>query len=221
MGPSPEVAARQSLSFPPVSGDTGILTCYRLQLVWTSQPRPRLAAVLRPPWMCPPRLEVEHKRDRTAELKNFPSQSEPVLGLLKKKNNACWCRRLQETVSLLGLSLLVGSPALGPMCCVVVRPLSLVRLFVTPRTAARQASLSISNSQSLLELTSVESAMAPNRLILCRPLLPPSVFPGIRVFCLLSCRWSQKLTFLQASAHLGEKIQNSQPRFNPRHPRAP
>ena len=142
MGPSPEVAARQSLSFPPVSGDTGILTCYRLQLVWTSQPRPRLAAVLRPPWMCPPRLEVEHKRDRTAELKNFPSQSEPVLGLLKKKNNACWCRRLQETVSLLGLSLLVGSPALGPMCCVVVRPLSLVRLFVTPRTAARQASLS-------------------------------------------------------------------------------
>ena len=38
--------------------------------------------------MCPPRLEVEHKRDRTAELKNFPSQSEPVLGLLKKKITA-------------------------------------------------------------------------------------------------------------------------------------
>ena len=169
----------------------------------------------------PPRLEIEHKRDRTAELKNFLSQSELVLVLLKKKNNACWCRRLKETVSLLGLSLLVGSTAFSPMRCVVVQPLSLVRLFVTPRTAARQASLPITNSQSLLELMSMESVMPPNHLVLCRAILPPPVFPGIGVFSLLSSRWSQKLTFLQASAHPGEKIKNSQPRFNPRHPRAP
>ena len=52
-----------------------------------------------------------------------------------------------------------------------------------PWTAARQASLSITNSQSLLKLMSIESVMPSNCLILCRPLLlPPSVFPSIRVF---------------------------------------
>ena len=54
---------------------------------------------------------------------------------------------------------------------------------MTPRTAARQASLSFTISRSLLKLMSIESVMPSNRLILCRPLLlPPSVFPGIRVF---------------------------------------
>ena len=54
---------------------------------------------------------------------------------------------------------------------------------MTPWTAARQASLSITNSQSLLKLMSVESVMPSNHLILCRPLLLlPSVFPGITVF---------------------------------------
>ena len=53
----------------------------------------------------------------------------------------------------------------------------------TPRTAARQASLSITNSQSLLKLMSIESVMPSNHLILCHPLLlPPSIFPSIRVF---------------------------------------
>ena len=56
-------------------------------------------------------------------------------------------------------------------------------LFETPWTAARQASLSITNSWSLLKLISIESAMPSNHLILCRPLLlPPSIFPSIRVF---------------------------------------
>ena len=60
---------------------------------------------------------------------------------------------------------------------------SRVRLLVTPWTAARQASLSITNSQSLLKLTSMESVMPSNHLILCCPLLlPPSIFPSIRVF---------------------------------------
>ena len=58
-----------------------------------------------------------------------------------------------------------------------------VRLFETPLTAARQASLSITNSQSLLKLMSLESVMPSNHLILCQPLLlQPSVFPSIRVF---------------------------------------
>ena len=62
-----------------------------------------------------------------------------------------------------------------------VRLLSHVWLFVTPWTAARQASLSITNSQSLPKLTSIESVMPSNHLILCHPLLLPSIFPNIRV----------------------------------------
>ena len=64
-----------------------------------------------------------------------------------------------------------------------VQSLSHVQLFATPWTAAHQASLSITNSRSLLKLMSIESVMPSNRLILCQPLLlPPSIFPSIRVF---------------------------------------
>ena len=64
-----------------------------------------------------------------------------------------------------------------------VQSLTHVRLFVTPWTAARQASLSITKSWSLLKLMSIESVMPSSHLILCRPLLlPPSIFPSIRVF---------------------------------------
>ena len=64
-----------------------------------------------------------------------------------------------------------------------VQSLSHVWLFATPWTVARQASLSIANSWSLLKLTSIESVMPSNHLILCHPLfLPPSIFPSIRVF---------------------------------------
>ena len=64
-----------------------------------------------------------------------------------------------------------------------VQLLSHVRLFATPWTAAHQASLSITNSQSLLELMSIESVMPSNHLLLCRSLLfLPSVFPSIRDF---------------------------------------
>ena len=64
-----------------------------------------------------------------------------------------------------------------------VQSLSCVRLFVTPWTAARQASLSITNTQSLLKLMSIELVMPSNHLILCHPLLLlPSIFPNIRVF---------------------------------------
>ena len=66
---------------------------------------------------------------------------------------------------------------------VVVQSLSLVQLFATPWTAAHQASLSITNSWSLLKLMSIKSVMSSNHLILCRPLLLlPSIFLSIRVF---------------------------------------
>ena len=64
-----------------------------------------------------------------------------------------------------------------------VQSLSHVQLFVTPWTAAHQASLSSTSSRSLLKLMSIESVMPSNHLILCRPLLLlPSIFPSIRVF---------------------------------------
>ena len=64
-----------------------------------------------------------------------------------------------------------------------VQSLSCVQLFVTPWTAVRQASLFITSSRHLLKLMSIESVMPSNHLILCRPLLlPPSIFPSIRVF---------------------------------------
>ena len=83
--------------------------------------------------------------------------------------------------------------------CSSVQSLSCVQLFVTPQTAARQASLSIANSQSLLKLMSLELVMPSNHLILCRPfLLPASIFPSIRVFSnesVLHIRWPKYWTF--------------------------
>ena len=64
----------------------------------------------------------------------------------------------------------------------VVELLSCVRLFVTPWTAACQASLSLTISQSLLKLMSIESVMPSNHLILCCVLLLPSIYPSIRIF---------------------------------------
>ena len=66
---------------------------------------------------------------------------------------------------------------------VVVQSFSRIRLFATPWTVARQASLSFTVSRSLLTLMSVESVMLSNHLVLCCPLLfLPSIFPSIRVF---------------------------------------
>ena len=68
--------------------------------------------------------------------------------------------------------------------------LSRVRLFAAPWTAALQASLSITNSQSLLKLTSITSVMPSDHLILwCPLLLPPSIFPSIRIFSNESILW--------------------------------
>ena len=80
-----------------------------------------------------------------------------------------------------------------------VQSLSRVQLFVTPWTTAHQASLSITNSQSLLKLTSIKSVIPSNHLVLCRPLLlPPSIFPSIRVFSsesLFHVRWPKYWSF--------------------------
>ena len=80
-----------------------------------------------------------------------------------------------------------------------VQLLSRVWLFLTRWTTAWQASLSITNSQSLLKLMSIEFVMPSNHLILCHPLfLPPSIFPSIRVFSSesgLHIRWPKYWSF--------------------------
>ena len=92
-----------------------------------------------------------------------------------------------------------------------VQSLSSVRFLATPWTAALQALLSITNSQSLLKLMSIESVMPSNHLILCCPLLhPPSIFPNIRVFSnesALRIRWPKYWSFSfsisPSNEHLG------------------
>ena len=79
-----------------------------------------------------------------------------------------------------------------------VQSLSHVQLFATPWTAARQASLSITNSQSPPKPMSIELVMPSTHLILCRPLLLPSIFPSIRVFTnelALHIRWPKYWNF--------------------------
>ena len=82
---------------------------------------------------------------------------------------------------------------------VMISSVSHVLIFVTPWTAACQASLSITNFRSLLKLMSIESVMPSNHLILCRPLLLlPSIFPSIRVFSnesVLRIRWPKYWSF--------------------------
>ena len=91
------------------------------------------------------------------------------------------------------------TPPGKPLTHVSVQSLSHVQLFVTPWTGARQASLSITNFRSLLELKSIELVMPSNHLILCHPLLLlPSVFPSIRVFSnesVLHIRWPEYWSF--------------------------
>ena len=85
----------------------------------------------------------------------------------------------------------------------VAQLLSCIQLFATPRTAAWQASLSFTIYWSLLKLMSIKSVMLSNHLILCHPLLlPPSIFPNIRVFSnesVLHIRWPKYWTSTSAS----------------------
>ena len=80
----------------------------------------------------------------------------------------------------------------------LLNPFSRVWLFATPWTAAHQASLSITNSWSPPKPMSIKSVMPSNHLILCRPLLLPSIFPRTRVFSsesVLHIRWPKYYSF--------------------------
>ena len=85
------------------------------------------------------------------------------------------------------------------MWCCCVQSLTVVQLFATPWTTACQASLSFTISQRLLKFTSIDSVMPSNHLVLCRPLLlPPSIFPSIRIFSkewVVHIRWPKYWSF--------------------------
>ena len=108
--------------------------------------------------------------------------------LHRTPNSAFYNSKLHKSYFHLGFSTLNS-----------VQSLRHIRLFVTPQTAACQASLSITNSWSLLKLMSIETVMLPNHLILCPALLLlPSIFPRIRVFSnesVLHIRWPKVLEF--------------------------
>ena len=100
-----------------------------------------------------------------------------------------------------------------------VQSLSRVQLSATPWTAERQASLSITNSWSLLRLKSMELGMPSNHLTLCRPLLlPPSIFPSIKVFSsesVLCFRWPRHCTLQVSRSIWGKSHSPSRPPFSP------
>ena len=112
-----------------------------------------------------------------------------------------WKRRVKKLALKLNIqkTKFMASSSINSWQMSLVQMLSRVRLFATPWTAARQASLSITNSQSLLKLMSIELVMPSNHLILCCPLLLlPSIFPSIRVFSnesIFHVRWQKYWSF--------------------------
>ena len=116
-------------------------------------------------------------------------------GMIYLKNKRLWN---QQATSFTAEISCFQSPAYWGASSVQL--LSCVRLFATPWTAARQASLSITNSQSFLKLMSIELVMPSNHFILCCPLLLlPSIFPSIRVFSnesVLHIRWPKYWSFI-------------------------
>ena len=141
------------------------------------------------------------KRDKETTLEDEPLRLEGVQWKKKSPDiflapvflswcSDAFCKDLQVVLSLykgiLGRNCvtLFSLSSSKHICSISsVQSLSHVRLFSTPWAAAPQASLSITNSRTLLKLMSIESVMPSNHLILCHPLLfPPSVFPTIRVF---------------------------------------
>ena len=112
------------------------------------------------------------------------------------ENRSC---SLSNLIKLQKSTVILQDPEISSVQFSSVQSLSCVQLFVTPWTAARRASLSITSSRSLLKLMSIESVMPSNHLILCCPLLfPPSIFPSIRVFSnesALYIRWPKYWNF--------------------------
>ena len=123
-----------------------------------------------------------------------------------------WCSAVQEQWTLEATNLESNPFAnVESWTLTSLQSLSGVRLFVTPWTAARQASLSITNSRSSLRLTSIESVMPSSHLILCRPLLLlPLIPPSIRVFSNESTfrmqwpkHWSFSFSIIPSNEHPG------------------
>ena len=125
-------------------------------------------------------------------IKNLPANTGNA-GCIPGSGRFPWRRKWQST------SVFLPRKSHGQRSLSSVQSLSRVRLFATPWTAAHQASLSNTNSQSLLKLTSIKSMRPSNHLILCRPLLLlPSIFPSIRVFSnesVLCIRWPKNWSF--------------------------
>ena len=107
--------------------------------------------------------------------------------------------KVKEESEKVGLKLNIQKTNMASGSTSSVQLLSHVQLFVTPWTGAHQASLSITNSRSLLKLMSIEWVMPSNHLIFCHPLLlPPSIFPSTRVFSnesVLHIRWPEYWSF--------------------------
>ena len=126
-----------------------------------------------------------------------------------RKSNQSILKEINPEYSLEGLMLKLKLQYLGHLMRITdllkktqfisVQSISCVQLFATPWTVARQASLSITNSRNLLRFMSIELVMPSNHLILCHPLLlPPSIFPNIRVFSnesVLLIRWPKYWSF--------------------------
>ena len=114
-----------------------------------------------------------------------------------KTGSESWSKNQRSL--LISTVYLLSYPCLWAILAVLVQLLSCVQLFATPWTAACQASLSFTNSQSLLKLMFIESVMAFNHLMLCRTLLLlSSIFPSLRVFSsesVLHIKWSNYWSF--------------------------
>ena len=110
---------------------------------------------------------------------------------------------LSNLIKLQKSTVILQDPEISSVQFSSVQSLSCVQFFVTPSTATHQASLSITNSWSLLKLMSIESVMPSNDLILCCPLLfLPSIFPSTRVFSnelALHIRWPKDWSFTSSS----------------------
>ena len=125
-------------------------------------------------------------------IKNLPANAGNA-GRIPESGRFPWRRKWQST------SVFLPGKSRGQRSLSSVQSLSRVWLFATPWTAARQASLSNTNSRSLLKLMSINSVRPSNHLILCRPLLLlPLIFPSIRVFSNesdLCIRWPKYWSF--------------------------
>ena len=133
----------------------------------------------------------------------IPEEETQIPSLVDQCQSLCNCNLLQIWVSAYHSPWEGGNSSCTYSCffilCCSVQSFSRILLFRTPWTAACQASLSITNSWSLLKLMSIQSVMPSNHLILCHPrLILPSIFPSIRVSSnesVLHIRWPKYWSF--------------------------